>query len=230
MVFKRRDRRPFWRVVLEALWPRGGWGRAALYVKHRLNRLPDPPERIARGVFAGVFITFTPFYGLHFIMSALLAWVLRGNILAAVLATFFGNPLTYIPIITTSMLTGYWMLGLDPRILRFRERPGEDVETIGERFGEAGRELWQNTVALFTDDKADWARIHHFNDEIFFPFLVGGIIPGIIFGLVAYYISLPLISAYQNRRKGALAEKLASLKKDAAAKNAGKAKRPSQPR
>ena len=66
MVFKRRDRRPIHRVVRELLWPRGGWARAARYVRHRLHRLPDPPERIARGIFAGVFTTFTPFYGFHF--------------------------------------------------------------------------------------------------------------------------------------------------------------------
>src|SRR6056297_4272605 len=98
LVFKRRDRRSILATLFEALWPRGGWARAARYVQHRLNRLPDPPERIARGIFAGVLTTFTPFYGLHFVTAAILAWVMRGNILAALLSTFFGNPLTYVPI------------------------------------------------------------------------------------------------------------------------------------
>ena len=80
--------------MLEFFWPRGGWGRAARYVQHRLHRLPDTPETIARGIFAGVFTTFTPLYGLHFIVAATLAWLVRGNIIAALLGTFFGNPLT----------------------------------------------------------------------------------------------------------------------------------------
>ena len=94
MVFRRRDRRPIKTIVSEFFLPRGGWSRAAQYVVHRLSRLPDPPHRIARGIFAGVFISFTPFFGFHFLGAAAIAWSLRGNILAALLATFFGNPLT----------------------------------------------------------------------------------------------------------------------------------------
>lgn len=214
MVFKRRDRRPVWRFMVEALWPRGGWGRAAMYVKHRLNRLPDPPERIARGIFVGVFTTFTPFYGLHFVVAGLLAIAMRGNILAALLSTFFGNPLTYAPIIATSMFTGYWLLGLDPRRLRFGKHSGDGPATVGERFVEASAALWDNIRALFTPDVADWSTLRVFYDEVFFPFMIGGIVPGIVCGLIAYYVSLPLITAYQNRRKGAIAARIALIKKN----------------
>lgn len=113
MVFKRRDRRPILDVLLRFFWPKGGWGRAFYYVKHRLHRLPDTPQRIARGIFAGVYTTFTPFYGLHFIHAAALARVMNGNILAALLATFFGNPLTYLPIGIVSLKTGHFLLGND---------------------------------------------------------------------------------------------------------------------
>ena len=205
MVFIRRDGRSIWTTLREALWPRGGWTRAARYVQHRLHRLPDPPERIARGIFAGVLTTFTPFYGLHFVTAAILAWVMRGNILASLLSTFFGNPLTYVPISVASLQTGYWLLGL-----------GEVVQkhgTIGYKFSKAGEDLWRNFVAIFTDDRAEWSGLTIFYQEVFFPWLVGGIIPGIVAGLICYYLSVPLIRVYQNRRKGALKAKLASLKK-----------------
>lgn len=211
MVFKRRDRRPIWRIVLETLWPRGGWGRAARYVRHRLNRLPDPPERIARGIFAGVFVTFTPFYGLHFIVAGCLAMLMRGNILASLLSTFFGNPLTYVPIGIISMKTGYWMLGL--------EDTGEHG-SIGKKFVKAGEDLWDNFLAMFTPERAHWDGLRVFYDEVFFPYLIGGILPGIIAGSIAYYVSLPLVTAYQNRRKGVIKEKLAALKKKKAAEQA----------
>ncbi|MCX8509052.1 MAG: DUF2062 domain-containing protein, partial [Rhodobacteraceae bacterium] len=94
MVFRRRDRRPVLRALTELIFPRGGWKRATQYVIHRLRRLPDPPHRIARGIFAGVFISFTPFFGFHFFGAIAIAMVLRGNVLAALLATFFGNPVT----------------------------------------------------------------------------------------------------------------------------------------
>ena len=83
LIFKRRDPKTYLRAMAELLWPRGGWARAFHYVKHRVRRLPDSPERIARGIWAGVFVTFTPFYGFHFFVAVLLARLMQGNILAA---------------------------------------------------------------------------------------------------------------------------------------------------
>jgi hypothetical protein len=42
---------------------------------------------------------------------------------------------------------------------------------------------------------------------------VGGIVPGLIAATIAYYLSVPVISAYQKRRKKALLAKLDQLKK-----------------
>ena len=92
MVFKRRDRRSIVQIVADFVYPRGGWGRAFEYVKHRVRRLPDTPEKISRGIWAGVFTTFTPFYGLHFLVAVLIARVMRGNILASLLGHVFRQP------------------------------------------------------------------------------------------------------------------------------------------
>lgn len=214
MVFKRRDRRPVWQVVADFVYPRGGWGRAAQYVKHRLRRLPDTPEKISRGVWAGVFTAFTPFYGLHFVVAAVIARLMRGNIIASLMATFFGNPLTYVPIGVVALETGYWMLGTRQR--------GDIEESLGGNFANAGADLWHNFLALFTSDKMDWRGLSRFYDEVFFPYLVGGIVPGIICATFCYYLSVPLIKAYQKRRKNALRNKLAQLqKKTANADDAG---------
>ncbi|MEM7073643.1 MAG: DUF2062 domain-containing protein [Pseudomonadota bacterium] len=216
MVFKRRDRLPWWKATQQFLWPRGGWTRAFHYVRHRVRRLPDPPHRIARGIFAGVFVSFSPLFGFHFFAAALIAWIMRGNIVASLLSTFFGNPLTFVPIAATSLQTGYWLLGM-------RNMPEfEEHGSLGSKFVEAWRDLKNNFIALFTDDSADWSGLVLFFDEVFFPYLVGGIIPGILAGLVAYYVSLPVIQAYQNRRKGRLKAKLNAFKQKKAAKNAAK--------
>ncbi|SLN58667.1 hypothetical protein PEL8287_03151 [Roseovarius litorisediminis] len=212
MVFKRRDRRPAWKVVSDFFWPKGGWTRAFHYVKHRLRRLPDPPHRIARGIFAGIFVTYSPFFGMHFVAAILVAWILRGNIVAALLATFFGNPVTFVPIAAISLQTGYFLLG------KHISQNSDVHHSLGEAFVGAGRDLKENLFALFTDANADWTDLHIFYDEVFFPYMIGGIIPGLITGLIGYYVSLPLIQAYQNRRKGAIKAKWEAMKEKAAAK------------
>lgn len=201
------------RAVLEFLWPRGGWARAFHYVKHRLRRLPDSPERIARGIWAGVFTTFTPFYGLHFICAALLAKVMRGNILAALMATFFGNPLTYVPIGVVSLQTGHMLLG--------SKMKAEHERSFGGKFVDASHDLWANLWAFVVGQPADWTGLMIFYREIFFPYFVGGMMPGVIAATVAYYLAVPVIRAYQHRRKGAIKAKFEALRKKAAAVKPG---------
>jgi len=195
-VFKRREKRSFLQFIADSLYPRGGWGRAAAYVVHRLRRLPDPPHRIARGVFAGVFTTFTPFYGFHFIIAALIAKSVRGNILAALMSTFFGNPLTYVPIGVISLETGHFLLGAQPDRGLHRSLVAKFTDAFSEFFSNIWRAAWGETV--------DWSHLARFYHDVFFPYMIGGIIPGLVAGLVCYYLSVPLITAYQKRRLASL--------------------------
>ena len=207
LVFRRRDRRSPLRAIADFLYPKGGWSRAFLYVKHRVRRLPDTPERIARGIWAGVFTTFTPFYGLHFLVAFLIARTMRGNILAALMSTFFGNPLTYVPIGVVSLKTGHFLLGT-----KFDESVHRSL--LG-KFAAAGADLKDNLLALFTGRDADWRALSIFYDEVFFPYLVGGLIPGMIAASVCYYLSVPLIRAYQKRRSKRIRAKFEAIKKKA---------------
>jgi uncharacterized protein (DUF2062 family) len=200
--------------LLDFLYPRGGWARAFEYVKHRVRRLPDTPEKISRGIAAGVFTSFSPFYGLHFLIAALLARGMRGNIFAALLGTFFGNPLTYIPIAVAAMGSGHWLLGRPFNAALFgigHREPG--FCGIGCRFGNAFSDISHNFMAMFTSARADWHGLGEFYYEVFWPYFVGGIIPGIICATVSYYLCVPLISAHQKRRRKALRNKLSQLHK-----------------
>ncbi|CTQ50052.1 DUF2062 domain-containing protein [Jannaschia donghaensis] len=213
-MFKRRDRLPIWQAVWQALWPKGGWGRAAVYVKHRLRRLPDTPRKISRGIMVGVFTTFTPLYGLHFFVAAGLAVAVRGNVMAALLGTFFGNPLTYVPIAVVSLNLGHFMLGTEVR--------GEVDENIFAKFFGAGEDLLFNAWNALRGNPVDWTATSVFWNDVFWPWAVGGVVPGIFTGIAAYTICLPLIEAYQKRRRGRIKKKLEEIRRKAALRAAEK--------
>ena len=208
MVFKRRTPLGVWDRLKEFVWPKRGWGRSISYILHRVRRLPDPPHRVARGVAAGIFVCFTPFYGFHFVLAGILAWLMRGNILAALMATFFGNPLTYVPIGIVALKTGYWLLGTEFDETKHR--------SFGGKFVDAGADLKANFFAMFTDQTADWNGLTVFYHQVFFPYLIGGILPGVIAGSIAYYFSLPLIRAYKKRRMSVIKKKFEAIKAKAA--------------
>jgi uncharacterized protein (DUF2062 family) len=217
VVFKRRDKRSLLVTLRESVWPKRGWTRAFHYIKHRINRLPDQPHRIARGIFAGVFISFTPFFGGHFFGAAAIAWLLGGNVLASLLATFFGNPITFPLIAVTSLKLGHLILGHELGLHR--------IGSVGDAFLAAASDLQHNVVAIFTHGHAEWSGLAQFFEDVWLPYLVGGLLPGIVCGLACYYISLPLIDAYQKRRRTRLKERLEKLRAKLHAKRDERAER-----
>lgn len=190
-MFKRKPR-SYMRAFTEFFYPRGGWYRATRYIIYRLRRLPDPADRIARGIAAGVFVSFSPLFGLHFVTAALIAWVVRGNLLAAVLATFVGNPITFPFIASISLRLGNRFLGLPPR--------DTNLTYIVDAFARASHDIWHNITAIFTHETAEWAGLALFLDRVFLPYLVGGILPGLGAAMIAFGLSRPIITAYQKRR------------------------------
>mgnify|MGYP003753120701 CR=1 FL=1 len=210
MIFKRRDPKTFGRSMAELVWPRGGWARAFHYVKHRVRRLPDSPERIARGIWAGVFITFSPLFGFHFLGAVLVARLMKGNILASLMATFVGNPLTFVFITLASLKSGHWLLGT--------ELEEGELRALSRKFADAGSDLWHNTLSIFSPEKMEWSGLAIFSRDIFYPYLMGGIVSGIFFATVAYYLAVPVLYAYQKRRRGLIKAKFEAIKAKSAAK------------
>ena len=191
MVFKRRNPRSWVSSARNLVYPDGGFRRATQYMIHRMRRLPDEPHKIARGVFAGMFVNFPPIFGIQFVTAALFAWVIRGNILAALLCTFLSNPITTPIIAVGSLELGHWMLGIEGRIT---------PHVIFDAFSEAGLELWRNFLAMFSDAPTQWSSLGHFWQTIYFPYLVGSILPGLVVSVTAYYVTIPLVRAYQKLR------------------------------
>jgi uncharacterized protein len=95
MLFRRREAESFLERMRVHVWPRRSWRRSSRYVVYRLRRLSATPHAIALGFAAGVFAAATPYIGTHMAMAALVAWAIGGSIVASLLGTFVGNPLTY---------------------------------------------------------------------------------------------------------------------------------------
>ncbi|WP_245495725.1 DUF2062 domain-containing protein [Rhizobium ruizarguesonis] len=119
------------------------------------------PHAVAAGVAAGVAVSCTPFLGFHFIMAFCLAFILRGNMIAAALGTGFGNPLTFPLIFAAAYRIGIFLLGRAP-----------------ERVGEA------NLFTLL--GHLDFAPLWH---PILKPILVGGLPLAALCGAVFYVLT-----------------------------------------
>ena len=208
-MFKRRKPQTWADWLKEQVYPKRGFKRQISYIWHRLRRLPDPPHRIARGVFAGTFVNFPPILGIQMISAATFAWVMRGNIIAALLATFLSNPVTTPIIAYVSLETGYWILGMDGHV---------NLAGVYDAFAGATSDLWNNVLAIFGPEKTHWGGLVQFWREIYLPYLVGSILPGIATSLVAYWLTIPVLTAYQALRRRRLAARSAALRKRVAGK------------
>lgn len=93
--------------------------RLLIWVREELIRIAhigDTPHSIALGTACGILIGFTPLYGIKTVFALLLAWIVRGNKLAAAIAvTLHDLLLPVLPaIFYYEYKLGYWMMGLPP--------------------------------------------------------------------------------------------------------------------
>ena len=191
MIFKRRDKRLTFGRLKELLLPKKGWRRALDYFIHRVKRIPDTPHKIAIGIATGVFCSFTPFFGLHFFLAAFVTYIFKGNIVAALFGTFFGNPVTWPFIASFSVKLGQIILGY----------PVTNFETFLEHFVEASDATIQGVKSLFGYGESDWALLYSFFRELFLPYFIGGFVLGLIAALFTYFVFRPIIYAYKVARK-----------------------------
>lgn len=112
-MFARRTPMTLPQKALAWLWPRGGWKRGGSYILHRLKRLPGTPESIAAGVAIGVAVSFTPFFGFHLMIAGLIAWVIRANVMGALIGTAVGNPWTFPFLLWLEYKVGFLLLRMD---------------------------------------------------------------------------------------------------------------------
>ena len=200
-MFKRRERRSIFRFFYEVIFSFKGITRAIEYVGIRLKRIPDTPHKISLGMSCGIFASFTPLFGLHFLIAGLLSYVLRANVLASLIGTFIGNPITF-PIITVfNLKLGEWILGSN-------EYSSGDGGKIFEGFLDF---IFLIYKSLFTEGligENSVPRMNEFLYGVFIPYSIGGLILGISIAIISYLLLRPLVSTYQKKRDSLKARRL----------------------
>lgn len=149
----------------------------------RIMRLTASPHAVAAGVAAGVFSSFTPFMGLHFLIAFAIAYIVAGNFLAAGLGTFIGNPLTFPFIWAATYSTGNFILY------------GKTADGDGSGLAKIGDVKWM---------ELDWSQIWELIagtwDPLIKPMLVGGIPIGTIFAITFYILTRAASRKFRDSR------------------------------
>ncbi|WP_421865917.1 DUF2062 domain-containing protein [Parvibaculum sp.] len=177
-MFRRRVELHPIQKLREIFWPRSGWKRTLQYGWRRVWRLSGTPHAIALGVAAGAFSSCTPLFGFHILLAMLIAWVLRGNLIASAIGTFIGNPLTFPAIWFVVYETGRYMLGT----------PVAANPDVAETLQRA--HAFDMVLPLLV------------------PLTVGAIPVGIVLGCVSYVLARSGVEAYQAQRRKLLAERV----------------------
>ena len=96
--------------ALGFLWPKKGFQRPFLYLKERLMRMPASTHALSMGLACGAAASMTPFLGFHFLLAAMMAYILRGNLVASAIGTIIGNPWTFPFIWSLNIFMGNWFI------------------------------------------------------------------------------------------------------------------------
>ena len=199
-MFKRRERRSILRFFYEVIFSFKGISRAIEYVTIRLKRIPDTPHKISLGMSCGIFASFTPLFGLHFLIAGLLSYLLRANVLASLIGTFVGNPITF-PIITVfNLKLGEWILGSS-------EYSSGDGGKIFEGFLDFIFLIYKSFFTEGSIGENNVPRMKEFLNGVFIPYSLGGLILGIFIAVISYFLLRPLVATYQKKRSALRAKR-----------------------
>ena len=139
-----------------------------MHFLRRLFALDDTPERIALSFALGVFIAFSPLFGLHTFLGVMIAFLSGLNRMAVLLGVWVNNPWTLIPIYAAGTYIGGLLVG-------FPSKP--PLTDFG------WHQLWQSAFW--------WQLINQ--GHILKPFMLGSTILSVVAAIVSYLLALYVI-------------------------------------
>ena len=100
-------------------------------LKQKLNKilsLDAHPGHISAGFAVGVFISFTPFFGLHTPMAIAIAFLFRLNKLTCITGAWINTPLTIVPVLVGSYNLGSFLMGKPSKELVFKSLDWDQIQ------------------------------------------------------------------------------------------------------
>ena len=127
---------------------------------------------------------------MHFILAGALALLLRGNVLASAIGTFFGNPWTFILIWLADYEVGLGVIhafgyGASLHVL--------SIDELGAIMGNVMRFL------SFTGNTT-WADLSRDIEQVFMPMLIGGTVLGVIAWVSSFVLTLWAVKGWRLHR------------------------------
>lgn len=184
MLFARRTPPNAAERLRVAVWPRRSYARSISYFRWRLLRLGGNPHGLALGLAAGVFVATLPVLGVQFLAAAVLAWMIRGNVMAALIGTFWANPVTTPVLWFAAHAIGSLLLGGDP---------GLAAADLVER-------IWSVRGAIVTPGRETLTTAYRLLLPVLKPMLLGSVPLGLACSVIFYYGCVKLITAYRAAR------------------------------
>ena len=139
-----------------------------------LFQLEDSPHRIALAFGIGVWIAFSPFFGIHTGMALAIAYRFRLSRAAMLIGAYVNNPWTVAPMYTAGTVLGSYVLGVST----------EGLSQI--KWGLHGPAFYEAMVLGL--------------EPYVWPFVIGNTVLGVAGGLAAYFA---LRSVLDRRRQAA---------------------------
>ena len=126
--------------------------------------------------------------------------MLRANVLASLIGTFVGNPITF-PIITVfNLQLGEWILGSS-------EYSSDDGGKIFEGFLDFIFLIYKSFFTEGSIGDYNVPRMNEFLNGVFIPYSLGGLILGIFIAVISYFLLRPLVATYQKKRSALKAKR-----------------------
>jgi uncharacterized protein (DUF2062 family) len=123
-----------------------------------LISIDAPPHRTALAFSLGVFLGFSPFWGLHAVVGLAISFIFRLNRVAVLVGVFVNTPWTMPAVASVGTALGFLLLGTRPEIPEIAK-----ASLLSKAF-------WQETVS-----------------DLLLPFFLGNLVLAFVVGVAAYF-------------------------------------------